>query len=98
MENDVPVVPDGLVQATDGIADTAGHATIADQLQRGLQLQPCREQPADHDVVLVLDDLLVIFGHALGRFRGDGWAVARTVPAAGRGIPGRPYPGRVPCR
>ena len=62
MENGVPQVPDGQVQLAEGTLDLAGHPVIADQRERGLEIQSRREQPPGHDVVEALGDPFVIFG------------------------------------
>ena len=61
IEDGLPDVPDGLVQFADGVPDLAGSAVLADQLQRGLEIQPRSEDPADYDIVDALGNPVVIF-------------------------------------
>jgi hypothetical protein len=69
VENGVPDVPDGMVQFIDGVVDLAGPAVIADQPQRGLEIQSRGEDPADHDVVHAPGNPIVIFGEIPDHFR-----------------------------
>ena len=46
IEDGVPDVLDGLVQFVDGVPDLAGPAMLADQSQRGLEIQSRGENPA----------------------------------------------------
>jgi hypothetical protein len=46
-------VDDGLFQLPDGIVDPAARTVIADQEQRGLEIQSRGEYPADHEVIEV---------------------------------------------
>jgi hypothetical protein len=62
VENGVPDVPDGVVQFIKGVVDLAGAAVIADQPQRGLEIQSGGEDPVDHDVIHALGNPIMIFG------------------------------------
>jgi hypothetical protein len=68
IENGVPDVPDGVVQLVDGVADLAGHPLIADQAQRGLEIQSRSEDPADNDIVHALGNPIMIFAEMPGHF------------------------------
>ena len=62
IEDGLPDAPDGLLQFADSPPDLAGSAVLADQLQRGLEIQPRSENPADHDIVDALGNPVVIVG------------------------------------
>jgi hypothetical protein len=68
IEYSVPDVPDGLVQFADGVVDLVGPAVIADQPERGLEVQSCGKDPVNH-VVHVLGNPVVIFGQCPDHFR-----------------------------
>ena len=67
IEDGLPDVPDSLVQFADGVPYLTGSAALADQLQRGLEIQPRSENPADHDIVDALGNPVVIFGEVPGQ-------------------------------
>ena len=68
----VPEVPDRKVQFADGLLDFPGRTVIADQPRHGFQRQSRREQPANHDVVHALGDLVAILGRAQSHLRRAG--------------------------
>jgi hypothetical protein len=55
--------------AWSGVPELARPAVIADQPQRGLQIQSCGENPADHDLADALGNPFVIFDEAPDQFR-----------------------------
>jgi hypothetical protein len=69
IEDGVPDLPDGLVQFVDGVPDLAGPAVLADQPQRGLEIQSRGEDPADYDIVDAPGNPVVIFGEVPSQFR-----------------------------
>jgi hypothetical protein len=68
IEDGVPDVPDGVVQLVDGVVDLAGPPLIADQAQRGLEVQSRSGDPADNDIVHALGNPIMIFAEMPGHF------------------------------
>jgi hypothetical protein len=69
IENGLPDVSDCLVQFTNGVPDLARGTVLADQLQRGLEIQTRSKNPADHDIVDASGNPVVIFGEVPGKLR-----------------------------
>jgi hypothetical protein len=64
------------------VPDLAGSAVLAYQLQRGLEIQPRSEDPADHDIVDALGNPIAILRQAQGH-------LCQIACLPGRGIVGR---------